>query len=170
MRFTFFRKPFFIALLSVPLWSTSFYACQSRQDQLLVQAKSELTLPQLKQRAAQDQDNNPLQAGDDAYHAKDYKTALAHYQKMSADDPQYLLRVGLCYWMLHDLAQAESHFDRLYQPKTSLLYLEAAWCLSLVYLEQNNFQKAQPLLQEVLEKRTRNSAKAKELLQAFGGQ
>lgn len=168
MRLKLISKPILVALLSLPLFMTSFYACQSRKDQLLTQAKSELSLPQLKQRAAQDLDQSPLQAGDEAYHVKDFKTALAHYQKMSADDPHYLLRAGLCYWMLNDLDQAESHFQRLYQPKTSLLYLEAAWCLSLVYLEQKNFDKAQPLLQEVLEKRTRYSAKAKELLHTFG--
>lgn len=108
-----------------------------------------------------------LQAIDEQAQAGKYSAALGAYmpllQKMPKE-PSLLFRVGLMHLQLGQTSTAEVFLRDVYEQKEARFATEAAWCLALIALQQEEEQLAKPLLEEIIAEKGRYYKDAQELL------
>lgn len=130
--------------------------------------KAEVKLSNLHYRASSNnEEERLLEKYDKAFNQGNYLAAITGYQYViegNGPKSSLLIRLGIAHWKAGNLQKAKYYFTRIYMPRDNMFYLEAAWYLGLLALEEKKQSEAKEFLQEIASSRNRHSNHAKELL------
>ncbi|MFN3849756.1 MAG: tetratricopeptide repeat protein [Spirosomataceae bacterium] len=110
-----------------------------------------------------DEQADSLEIGKQFYTKKQFKEAIAIFEKLTDKSPQTIEYLGLCYLQLQDYDSASIFFDKL-ETNTELLNNKGKFYNALVLIKQGKIQKGERLLKEVIEQNLGGKKDAEKIL------
>lgn len=114
-----------------------------------------------------EQSENFLNRAFEFYENKDFKRASEGFKKvLNMDDRSFIARfyIALCEFEENNLIESEKYFTFLIQNNDHLFWEQSHWYLAMLYLKQDNNEKAKLVFEKIIVEEMVYKTKAKRIL------